>query len=73
MMKDIGIHLNAQKLAELEHLRPEDLETRKRLYLSAYIWDKSVSLSLGRPPSLNDLPHSVDDICKKPALLRRLA
>jgi hypothetical protein len=64
MMKDVGIHLNTQKLAELEHLRPEDLECRKRLYLSAYIWDKSISLALGRPPSLIDLPHAIDDICK---------
>lgn len=62
MMKDIGIHLNAHRLNSLERLRPEDFEARKRLYLSGYVWDKSISLCLGRPPSLTDLPHSVDDI-----------
>ena len=62
MMKDIGIHLNAHRLNTLERLRPEDFEARKRLYLSGYVWDKSISLCLGRPPSFTDLPHSVDDI-----------
>lgn len=61
-MKDIGIHLNAHRLNTLERLQPEDFEARKRLYLSAYVWDKSISLCLGRPPSLTDLPHSVDEI-----------
>lgn len=64
MMKDVGIHLNVHRLAELERLSPADLEARKRLYLSAYIWDKSISLCLGRPPSLTDLPHDIDDIGK---------
>lgn len=62
MMMDVGLHLDTQKLVELERLTPADLEARKRLYLSAYIWDKTLSLSLGRPPWLTRLPHAIDDI-----------
>lgn len=40
MLKDIGLHLNTQKLQDLEGFDHVDLEVRKRLYLSAYIWDK---------------------------------
>jgi hypothetical protein len=42
MIKDIGLHLNMRRLADLEKLEPEDLEVRKRLFLSAYTWDKLV-------------------------------
>lgn len=45
MMMDVGLHLDTQKLVESERLTPADLEARKRLYLSAYIWDKTLSLS----------------------------
>ena len=44
-MKDIGLHFDMRKLADLEKLAPEDLEARKRLFLSAYAWDKLVHLS----------------------------
>lgn len=56
MMIDLGLHLNFQELMHLEKLTPVELEVRKRLYCSAYIWDKSLSLSLGRPPALTLLP-----------------
>ncbi|KAF2160104.1 hypothetical protein M409DRAFT_29401 [Zasmidium cellare ATCC 36951] len=58
MMTDLGLHLNFQELMHLEKLTPVELEVRKRLYCSAYIWDKSMSLSLGRPPALSKLPSS---------------
>jgi hypothetical protein len=45
-----------------EVLTPADVEARKRLYLSAYIWDKTLSLSIGRPSSLTRLPHAIDDM-----------
>lgn len=61
MMTDLGLHLNFQDLMHLEKLTPVELEVRKRLYCSAYIWDKSMSLSLGRPPSLSKLPSSALD------------
>ncbi|KAF5579828.1 Formyl-coenzyme A transferase [Fusarium pseudocircinatum] len=62
MMVDIGIHLNANRIAELERLTPSEIETRKRLYNSAFIWDKTLSLALGRPPSLTGSPYSPDEI-----------
>lgn len=61
MMTDLGLHLDLHRLAELESFAPADLELRKRLYCSAYVWDKTLSLSLGRPPSLTRLsPTAVD-------------
>lgn len=71
MMKDVGLHLNSNSLEAFEGLAPADIEARKRLFFSAYIWDKSISLCLGRPPTLVDMPHAVDDICKQYRLLRQ--
>ncbi|CZR55072.1 uncharacterized protein PAC_04958 [Phialocephala subalpina] len=47
-----------RRLAHLEKLKPEDLEVRKRLFLAAYSWDKSISICLGRPPSLTEMPYT---------------
>lgn len=58
MLKDLGLHLNARKLKLPENLDPDDLEARMRLYLSAYTWDKIISVTLGRPPSLTNMPYS---------------
>lgn len=63
MIHDLGLHL-PHKLS-LNATEPDDLETLKRLYLSAYAWDKSISLCLGRPPSLTNMPypdHSLYDM-----------
>ncbi|KAH6874456.1 fungal-specific transcription factor domain-containing protein [Thelonectria olida] len=65
MMTDIGIHLDATLIAELERLTPAEIETRKRLYNSAYIWDKTLSLALGRLPSLTGKPYKTDEILDK--------
>lgn len=62
MMTDLGIHLDLHQLAEPENFTPADLELRKRLYCSAYIWDKTLSLSLGRPPSLTRLSPTATDL-----------
>lgn len=40
MVTDLGLHLYKGNLEGLEGLEPDDLEIRKRLYLSAYAWDK---------------------------------
>ncbi|KAL1619087.1 hypothetical protein SLS54_006939 [Diplodia seriata] len=40
MMKDIGLHLNPKRLNNPERLLPDEFEARKRLFLSAYVWDK---------------------------------
>ena len=65
MLVDAGLHLHlvSSRLADLERLSPGEIELRKRLYNSAYIWDKTLSLALGRPPSLTRRPHSPNDIC----------
>jgi hypothetical protein len=70
MMKDVGLHLNPQKLRRLESLDAAELEARKRLFLGAYIWDKSISICLGRPPTLTDMPPSIDDIGKSSGIFR---
>ena len=57
MIKDLGLHLRKDASSLLKHLEPDDLEARKRLYLSAYIWDKSISLCIGRPPALPEMPY----------------
>ncbi|KAH9243118.1 hypothetical protein K456DRAFT_28461 [Colletotrichum gloeosporioides 23] len=65
MMKDIGLHLDITKLSRLERWTPAEIETRKRLYNSAYIWDKTLSLALGRPPSLTRRPYPAQEILDK--------
>lgn len=57
MIKDLGLHLRRDAKTLLEKFEPDDLELRKRLYLSAYVWDKSISLCLGRQPSLSEMPY----------------
>lgn len=65
MIKDLGLHLHNSRLGLKDDPDPEDLEARKRLYLSAYSWDKSISLCLGRPPSLTELPYAPNSILDK--------
>lgn len=57
MLKDLGLHLPRVMEALSRTMDPEDIEVRKRLFLSAYAWDKSISLTLGRQPSLVGLPY----------------
>lgn len=40
MVTDLGLHLYKGNLKGLDGLDPDGLEVRKRLYLSAYAWDK---------------------------------
>ena len=62
MIRDLGLHLNVQKVGRNEKMDPDDLEARKRLFLSAYVWDKSISICLGRPPSLTEMPYRPESI-----------
>ncbi|KAL4894302.1 hypothetical protein BDV59DRAFT_192640 [Aspergillus ambiguus] len=57
MITDLGLHMKRSKASLMNEFEPDDLEVRKRLYLSVYAWDKSISLCLGRPPSLKDTPY----------------
>ncbi|KAI9900107.1 hypothetical protein N3K66_004369 [Trichothecium roseum] len=56
MLKDLGLHLQSGNNPSLAKLEPDDLEATKRLCLSAYAWDKSISLCLGRRPALSEMP-----------------
>ena len=62
MIKDLGFHLHREPNALLHDLEPDDLEARKRLCLSAYVWEKSISLCLGRSPSFTELPHQPNSL-----------
>jgi hypothetical protein len=64
MLEDVGLHLRIPdaKLVELERCTPVELEARKRLYNSAFIWEKTMCLALGRSPSLTVQPYSPSDI-----------
>lgn len=73
MMQDIGLHLNINKLVQLEKLTPSEIEMRKRLYNSAFIWDKTLSLALGRLPSLLHTPYGDGDISQYLLILLRLS
>ena len=42
MIKDMGLHLQKKHDTMLTNLEPDDFEALKRLYLSAYAWDKLV-------------------------------
>lgn len=48
MIKDLGLHLRKRHVILLEKLEPDDLEASKRLYLSAYAWDKYVDHLSGK-------------------------
>lgn len=66
MMQDVGLHLDTTHLAGLvERWTPAETEMRKRLYNSAYVWDKTMSLALGRPPSLVRRPYPPGEILDK--------
>ncbi|KAH8171124.1 fungal specific transcription factor domain-containing protein [Sarocladium implicatum] len=65
MIKDLGMHLTEGHGLLHSQLEPDNLEASKRLYLAAYTWDKSISLCLGRPPSLPEMPYSPDCMLDK--------
>lgn len=52
MMQDMGLHLPVDE----NKFSAEDRDMRNRLFWSAYCWDKTMSLTLGREPSLASRP-----------------
>ncbi|ORY90080.1 fungal-specific transcription factor domain-domain-containing protein [Leucosporidium creatinivorum] len=50
MAIDLGVHLDGTKVYGAQHHDPLEVEVRKRLFWSCYVWDKSISLCLGRAP-----------------------
>jgi hypothetical protein len=47
-----GIVMDGRRYGGNVHLSAEDIEIRNRLFWSAYVWDKFISLYLGRVPTL---------------------
>lgn len=55
MMRDMGIHIHPQKLSHLAgQFSPEELALRQQIFWSCYTWDKTMSLCLGRTPSVHE-------------------
>ena len=50
LMEDLGINIDGQKYAASVNFSAEDIEIRNRLFWSCYIWDKTISLYMGRCP-----------------------
>jgi hypothetical protein len=57
----MGIHLPVDQNASAHKFAPEDRDMRTRLFWSAYCWDKTMSLTLGREPSLASRPGFLPD------------
>ncbi|ORY30824.1 fungal-specific transcription factor domain-domain-containing protein [Naematelia encephala] len=70
MIQDLGIHHAPESLLGASNLSPEEQAIRGRLFWAAFIWDKILSLALGREPTfpprpgrdpLQDVPGFTDD------------
>lgn len=54
LIEDLGIVFDGRKYAGALKFSTEDLEIRNRLFWSCYLWDKLISLYLGRVPVLQE-------------------
>lgn len=55
MMRDMGIHVHPRKLGHLiGQFPPAQLALRQQVFWSCYTWDKTISLCLGRAPTINE-------------------
>lgn len=67
LIDHLGICVDSAKYAASVHLSDEDVEIRNRLFWSCYLWDKIISLYLGRSPVLQHSPVSPPQIlCESP-------
>lgn len=55
MLDELGI-TDSHGCHESHQLSDEDIRIRRRIYWSCYIWDKLVSLFMGRSPALQHSP-----------------
>ncbi len=56
MLRDLGIHIHPRKLSHLVgQFSQVELALRHQIFWSCYTWDKTMSLCLGRPPTLHDI------------------
>ncbi|KAH7304057.1 fungal-specific transcription factor domain-containing protein [Stachybotrys elegans] len=56
MVSDLGLQHSGGTMRNDSRHTAEDIEIRKRLFWSCYVWDKAISLFLGRMPALTELP-----------------
>ncbi|KAI5240510.1 hypothetical protein E4T42_08355 [Aureobasidium subglaciale] len=59
MLVDVGLHVGAAMMPNMQRFSEEDLEIRRRVYWSAYVVDKMQSLYQGRPASLRAIDGQV--------------
>jgi hypothetical protein len=52
LLDHLGICLDGQRYPESVPMSDEDVEIRHRIFWSCYLWDKMISLYLGRSPTL---------------------
>jgi Fungal specific transcription factor domain len=69
LIEDMGICIDGQRYAESVHFSEEEIEIRNRLFWSCYLWDKLISLYLGRSPSLQNTRVSPPQILSKQTTL----
>ncbi|KKA16332.1 hypothetical protein T310_10066 [Rasamsonia emersonii CBS 393.64] len=56
MMRDLGIHIHPRSLSHLVgQFSDEELALRQQIFWSCYTWDKTMSLCLGRAPTIHDI------------------
>ncbi|ANB15246.1 Tea1p [Sugiyamaella lignohabitans] len=64
MVVDLGVHHPAENLKRLAYY-PEEYEMRQRLWWSSYLWDKLISLYMGRMPTFPSVhPDMPLEFCK---------
>jgi hypothetical protein len=62
LLTDAGFHLCLKKQMLQNTLTAADMEQRRRLCISAFTSDKTLCLCLGRPPSITNLPESLEEV-----------
>lgn|SRR5688572_11233721 len=65
LMDHMGILVDGHRFPGTVHLTDEDVEIRHRLYWSCFIWDKMISLYLGRSPSMQHTSASPPPVMRE--------
>jgi len=59
MSTDLGLHLSTESISHLgQPLNAQDKEIRTRLSWACFLWDKAMSLYLGRTPTIQEPPSN---------------
>jgi hypothetical protein len=69
LIDHLGVCVDGEKYSDSVPLSDEDIEIRHRLFWSCYLWDKMISLYLGRAPSIQHSSVSPPQVMCKGALL----